>query len=258
MFILVAGLALFSGIAGAKADTKSALAALLEQPFGRLWVALIGLGLLGFVAWRMAQSLGDSDGHGKSAKAITIRLALFGSAVTYVGLAAYALTHAVSAGAGHEASGAKGVAQWIMSQPFGPSIAIVVGLGFVAGGAVTATKGVSRKFEKYLQLPNGREIIGWVCVYGLVARGIVFAVTGILFAYAGFQVDPDQAGSISDALQWLRQLPSGSLAYVVVAAGLAAFGVYNLIEARYRIVRGPSVSEMKQDGKAAVSAVTRL
>ena len=258
VFILVAGLALFSGIARAKADTKSALAALLEQPFGRIWVALIGIGLLGFVAWRIAQSLADSDGHGRSGKGIAIRAALFGSAVTYLGLAAYALGHVVSTGGGGEGSGEKGLAQWIMSQPFGSYLAIAVGLGFVAGGAVTATKGVLRKFEKYLKLPKGRELIGWVCVYGLVARGIVFAVTGILFTYAGFQVDPDQAGSMSDALQWLRQLPFGSLVYIVVAVGLAAFGIYNLVQARYRIVRGLSSSEIKRDGEAAFSAVTRV
>jgi hypothetical protein len=85
-----------------------------------------------------------------------------------------------------------------------------------------------------------------------------FAATGILFAYTGFQVDPDQAGSMSDALQWLRQLPFGSLVYMVVAVGLAAFDIYNLVEARYRIVRGPSFSEMKRDGEAAFFAVTRL
>lgn len=256
VFILVACIALFSGIADAKADTKSALAALLDQPFGRLWVALIGTGLLGFVAWRLVQSLADSDGHGKSAKGIAIRAALFGSAMTYLGLAAYALGHVISAAAGGEGSGEKGLAQWIMSQPFGPYLAMAVGLGFVSGGAVTMIKGISRKFEKYIKIPNGRKIIGWLCVYGLVARGIVFAVTGVLFTYAGFIVDPDQAGSMSDALQWLRQLPFGAYVYVVVAAGLAAFGIYNLVEAKYRIVRGPSVSQMRQDGKAALSAVT--
>ncbi|MDP9837027.1 hypothetical protein J2T09_001779 [Neorhizobium huautlense] len=77
-----------------------------------------------------------------------------------------------------------------------------------------------------------------------IARGIVFAVTGILFAYAGFRVDPDQADSMSDALTWLRHLPFGSLIYMVVAAGLAAFGVYNLIEARYRVVRGPKIANL--------------
>ncbi|MBB3464284.1 hypothetical protein FHT92_004927 [Rhizobium sp. BK377] len=34
VFLLVAGLALLSGVAGGKADTKSAVSTLLEQPFG--------------------------------------------------------------------------------------------------------------------------------------------------------------------------------------------------------------------------------
>ncbi len=54
VFLLIAGLALFSGVAGGEADSKSALTSLLQQPFGRIWVGLIGLGLLGFVAWRLA------------------------------------------------------------------------------------------------------------------------------------------------------------------------------------------------------------
>jgi len=51
---------------------------------------------------------------------------------------------------------------------------------------------------------------------------------------------------MSDALQWLRQLPFGSLVYLIVAVGLAAFGIYNLVAARYRIVRGPSLSDIKR------------
>lgn len=69
--------------------------------------------------------------------------------------------------------------------------------------------------------------------------GMVIAVTRILFAYVGFQVDPDQAGSMLDALRWHRQLPFGLLVYMVVAMGLAAFGIHNLVEARYRIVPDP-------------------
>lgn len=246
VFILVAGLALFSGVAGGKADTKSALATLLDQPFGRLWVALIGIGLLGFVAWRLAQSLADSDGHGTDRKALLIRGALLGSAVTYVGLALYALGHAITAGGGSDGSGEKGLAQWLMSQPFGSYLAIAVGLGFIAGGTVTAMKGINRKFEKYVKVPDTHGIMSWICVYGLVARGAVFAVTGILFTYAGFRVDPDQAGSMSDALEWLRGLPFGSMVYLIVAVGLAAFGIYNLVEARYRVVNGPSLSAIKR------------
>ncbi|MCM2498781.1 hypothetical protein NDL68_13095 [Neorhizobium galegae] len=75
--------------------------------------------------------------------------------MTYLGLAAKALGHNVSAGAGGEAWDERGLAHWIISQPVGSYLAIAVGLGFAAGGAVTAAKGVQRKFEKYLRLPQG-------------------------------------------------------------------------------------------------------
>ena len=245
VFLLVAALALFSGFANSDTDTKSAVSLLLEQPFGRVWVGLIGVGLFGFVAWRLVQSLMDSDGHGKDGKALIVRAALLGSAVTYTSLALYAIGHALQSG-GSEGSGEKGLAGWIMSQPFGSYLAMAVGIGFIIGGGVTAFKGIARKFEKYVKIPSGKSALTWVCIYGLVARGIVFAVTGILFAYAGYKVDPQQAGSMSDAMEWLRELPFGQIIYLVIAAGLAAFGIYNLIEARYRIVKGPSLSDMKR------------
>ncbi|ARO33639.1 DUF1206 domain-containing protein [Rhizobium sp. L9] len=245
VFLLVAGLALFSGVAGGKPETKSALSTLLEQPFGRVWVGLIGVGLLGFVAWRLAQSLADSDGHGRDTKAIAIRAVFFGSAVVYLGLAGYALGHALFSGGGSEGSGEKGLAQWIMSQPFGAYLAMAVGLGFIIGGVVTAAKGITRKFERYLRLADASGVVTSVCVYGLVARGIVFVITGIFFAYAGFRVDPEQAGSMADALEWVRRLPFGAILYIAVAIGLAAFGIYNLVEARYRIVHSPSLDDVK-------------
>lgn len=241
VFLLVGGLALASGVTGSQPETKSAIATLLSQPLGRVWVGAIGLGLLGFVCWRLAQSIADTDDHGRSSKGLIIRSALIGSAFTYLGLAGYALAHSLGRGSGGEGSGEQDLAQWIMSQPFGSYLTIAVGIGFVIGGAVTAIKGLTRKFQRYLRIPDQNTIALWICVYGLVARGIVFAIIGILFITAGMHADPRQAGNMADALQWLRQMPFGPSLYVTVALGLGAFGIYNLIEARYRIIRSPSV-----------------
>ena len=250
VFLLVSGLALFSGIAGGRAEAKSALAVLLEQPLGQVWVVAIGLGLLGFVLWRLVQSIADADQHGSDGKGLLIRAALLGSALTYLSLAAYALMHAISFAGGGGGSGEKDLASWIMSQPFGPYLAITVGLGFVAGGAITAIKGITGKFERYLHALPQRTITRSICVYGLVARGVVFAVVGTLFVYAGINVNPDEAGNTADALNWLRQLPFGSAVYVIVALGLAAFGIYNFVEARYRVVKAPSLQETRHALKA--------
>ncbi|MGF0540529.1 DUF1206 domain-containing protein [Agrobacterium sp. ES01] len=249
VFILVAGLALFSTFGGGReTGTKSALETLTGQPFGRVWLGLIALGLLGFVVWRLAQSIGNADNHADDLKGYIIRAALFGSAVTYVGLAFYAAGHALDLlGSSQSGSDGKtGLAQWLMSKPFGAWIAGLVGIGFVIGGCVTAYKGLSRKFRKYIQLPGGdASPLSLICIYGLASRGLVFAIVGVFFCYAAFTVDPDQAGSMSDALAWVRQLPFGAILYFIVALGLAAFGGYGLIEARYRSVDMPDGDDLK-------------
>jgi len=92
--------------------------------------------------------------------------------------------------------------------------------------------------------PKARDSkpIMFACVYGLAARGVLFVIVGGFFCYAAFMVSPEQAGSIADALNWIRGLPFGGVLYTTVAIGLASFGAYNLIQARYRIVRAPSVT----------------
>lgn len=249
VFLLVAGLAVFSGVGSGETNTKSALSTLLEQPMGRIWIGLIAVGLVCFVGWRLAQSLADADHHGKDAKSLVIRAALFGSAATYIGLAVYALSLALSfdAGGGDGGSGEQGLAAWAMSKPFGRYLAGAIGLGFIIGGCITIYKGATQRFRKYLKLDDDRKSpIALVCVYGLCARGLLFAIIGIFFLYAAFTVDPNQAGSMSDALEWIRQLPFGSILYMIVAVGLAAFGIYNFVEARYRVVDAPSLSEMRR------------
>jgi len=240
VFFLVGGLALFSGIAGGKSDTKSALDSLLQQPFGRVWVAVIAVGLMGFVAWRLVQSVGNADHLPHDLKGMGIRTALFGSAIVYIGLGYYALEHALASPSQDDAGSEKGLAQWAMSQPFGNYLAGAIGIGFVIGGCVTIAKGVLRKYEKYQSMEARQSRpISFICVYGLSARGILFVIVGGFFVYAAFTVDPDQAGSIADALNWIRGLPFGGVLYSIVAAGLASFGAYNLIQARYRVVHDP-------------------
>ncbi len=247
VFILIAGLALFSGLGGGSTDSKSALDTILNQPFGQIWLVLVGLGLAGFVFWRLAQSIGNADNQKPDAKGYIIRAALFGSAVTYAGLALYAVSHALGYSAGQGSGGGEAsLAAWAMSQPFGRYLAGAIGLGFVVGGAVTAFKGVTRRFEKYLNVGQSHALT-LVCVYGLVSRGVVFAIVGVFFCYAAFTVNPDQAGSMSDALTWVRGLPMGGVLYLIVAIGLAAFGVYNFVEARYRQVQTPDLNSIRAE-----------
>jgi hypothetical protein len=241
VFFLVSGLALFSGLSGGGSDTRSAVEALLDQPFGRIWVGMIALGLAGFVIWRFAQSIGNADRQKRNARGLAIRTALFGSAVVYVGLAYYAFERAAGQAA-EQGGGERGLAEWAMSQPFGRYLAAAIGLGLVAGGIVTAAKGLLRKYEKYMSpAVADSSAMTFACMYGLAARGLLFMIVGGLFLYAALTVAPEKAGSVGDALNWIRGLPFGGVLYSLTALGLASFGAYNLIEARYRVVHAADI-----------------
>ncbi len=151
--MLVGGLALLSGVAGEKTETKSAISTLLSQPFGRIWVGASAsasrLRLLASGAshcrygrsWHQCQRPGHSNGA--SGKCCDI----FWSCRLRA-------RPQLPCGGGDEGSGEKDLAQWIMSQPFGSYLLIAVGAGFVIGGGVTAAKGLTRKFERYLRIPD--------------------------------------------------------------------------------------------------------
>jgi hypothetical protein len=56
------------------------------------------------------------------------------------------------------------------------------------------------------------------------------------------RANPARAASdtdMSDSLRLIAALPSGSGLLTLVAAGLMAYGVYQLVHARYRRIEGP-------------------
>jgi hypothetical protein len=80
----------------------------------------------------------------------------------------------------------------------------------------------------------GRWVIG-LSRAGIAARGIVFGLIGVLLVRAAQHQNPQEAGGIRDSLQMLGGMGRWPLA--VVALGLVAYAVYELLNARYRRIR---------------------
>jgi hypothetical protein len=68
--------------------------------------------------------------------------------------------------------------------------------------------------------------------FGIAARALVFLAIAWLLARAASTQDPTRAGGIDDALAMLSRL--GPFPYAAIGAGLMAYGVYQLLNARYR------------------------
>lgn len=247
VYVLVGMMAVLGSIGGGSPDSESALQMVLSQPFGRIWLGFIGLCLIGFIVWRLAQSLANADNHPADLKGYVVRAGLLISAITYSGLALFAVTHALMMSTGQSGGDSSSWTEWLMQQPYGRYLVGIVGLCILGAGAAHIVKGIRRSYHRYLAFDaNLHPALDSCCVFGLVAKGIVFLIIAVFFLYAAFMIDPDQAGSMADALTWVRQFPLGGVLYLAIGLGLACFGIYGFVEARYRRVAPPSLDQARR------------
>lgn len=238
VYLIVGGLAVAAalGRGGETTGTHGALEKILQQPLGGLLLAILAAGLVGFAIWRLAQSLLDADRHGTDAKALAIRAGLFVSAVLHGALALFAVRLIFAAGA--RSSGDAPAQDWtasLMAQPYGRWLVGAVGAAVIAAGIAQMAKGWTADFAKRFDM-DARDLRWAVPVsrFGLIARGIVFAIIGGFLIVAALQADSAQVVGLKGALDALRAQPYGAWLLALVAAGLFAFGGYSLIESVYR------------------------
>src|SRR5919201_941439 len=61
------------GLGGTTTDSQGVLITILSEPFGKLMLVLIGIGLIGYVLLRLVQAFMDPEQKGSDAKGIALR-----------------------------------------------------------------------------------------------------------------------------------------------------------------------------------------
>jgi type IV secretory pathway VirB2 component (pilin) len=127
-----------------------------------------------------------------------------------------------------------------MQHPAGRVLVGVAGLVIVACGITLVVEGARKKFMKYLQTARMssrvRRVVKLLGTTGTIARGLVFALAGVLVIDAAVAHKASESGGIDKALLTLRDQPFGPFLMMLAALGLIIFGVYGLCEARWRKV----------------------
>lgn len=237
VYMIVGGFAVAAGLGkrGEAGTQGDAFAFILKQPFGRVLLIAIALGLCGYVLWRFTSAVMDDEHRGSDAKGIGIRIASFGRGLIYAALAVEAARMAMHRGGGNS-GGEQQTQHWtgrLMDAPFGRWLLALVGLGVIGYGAYQLYAAWDSKLSKRIRLGEidnrvRRKVIG-ISRFGIGARGVVFVVVGGSLVIAAMKHNAGEAHSTTGALQ---ELPLPML--VVVGFGLAAYGVYALVNARYR------------------------
>lgn len=244
VYMTIGVLAAMAGLSfgrGKIVDQREALDALGKSPLGSTVLWVVGLGLASYVLWRFGQALFGEKSQGDGWKPIRKRIFALGSGLAYAGLAATAFTQAVGSSGksgGDGASTQEQGAEFLMSQPLGRWLVGAAGTAIAAVAVFqfwrVITAGFAKKLrENELSAKQQRWIV-WTGRAGYFARGVAFGLIASFFARAALQQNARKAGGLGDALQLLAAQPSGSVLLVIVGGGLAFFGVYSLIEARFR------------------------
>lgn len=220
-------------------DTHGAMD-VLHGTFGRWLLVVIAAGLAGYGLWRVISAITDAEGHGREAKGIAKRIGAAARGLVHLALAGTAISMALwrSGGGGH----AKNAEHWTsraLGMPSGVYIVWAIAAAFAAYGVWQLYCAWKAKLDKRLELDRlghgARRAVIAISRFGIFARGVVFVSIAMLFARAAQQRDASEAGGTGESMRELFAF--GRWAFIGIAAGVAAYGVYQLIEARYRRIR---------------------
>ncbi|MGO4571413.1 DUF1206 domain-containing protein [Microvirga sp. 2TAF3] len=257
VYCLVGGLAVLAatGSGGQIGGSGSALQTLLGQPFGKVLLGLIALGLLCFALWRVIEPLTDADRLGSSGKGLLIRGGHLLSSLAYAGIALTSLNLAIGRSGGHgDDQSARDWTAWLLGKPFGQWLVALVGIAVIGIGVAFFWKSWSGKVTNDLMLEEHAR--RWVIPLGRVgyaARGIVFVLIGGFLVLAAVYSNSSEAKGLGGALQSLQAQPYGWILLAITAAGLLAFGIFALVQARYRHIEGPRLDDIKEAATQGLS-----
>jgi uncharacterized protein DUF1206 len=243
-FALVGVLAikLATGSGGKATSRQGALHDLAGHSFGKVVLVALALGFAAYALWRFVQAFAErQDADDGAAKVWGKRAGYVGRGVIYAGLALTTLRILGGSGGGQSQNEkAHKSTALVLGWPGGRLLVGAAGLVVIGVGAWNLYRGLARKFEDKWRVgrlsPTAKKWGGRAGVVGHAARFVVFGLIGVFLVKAAIDYSPKDAIGLDGALQKLAHASYGPILLGLTAAGLVAYGVYCLVDARLRDV----------------------
>ena len=224
------------GAASKSADSSGALRTLADQPFGKILLWLVAVGLVSLALWQGGEAIWGYRNR-EGAKRVRMRATSWARAIIYAALGVGAASVALGSGSSSSRSqqqATSGVLAW----PAGHAIVVVIGLVIVGVGVAGVVKGVRSSFSEEIDTssmsPGVRKGVARLGQVGYIAKGVALALVGGLLGYAAVTFDQQEAPGLDGALQTILAQPFGRFLLTTVAIGFLAFGLFAMLQSRYR------------------------
>ena len=218
------------GQTNSESGKTGALQFLRDFPGGKVLLVLLAAGLLCYSAWRFIQAL-SSGSEAKWPK----RARYFFSGLVYLSLAGTAFQVIRD----HNKKGDDNQ-YWVsemLSHSFGQLLLGIGALVLAGVGIYQLYYGLSEKYRKHVRglslQGHSSSLLLRAGKIGYISRGIVWLVIAYLFIRAAVHNKSAEAGDTGKAFEFIESSAFGSYLLGALGIGLIAYGVFNLIRARY-------------------------
>ncbi len=224
---------------GQKAGKLQVIEFLQNQPFGKVLVILMAIGLACYAFFRFIQAAGKSERlqQKSEGKRKALKAGFIISGIIYMALAVYAITQVTGSSSG--GGNSKGWLAQMMSNDWG-IVLIYIAAGLLLIKAIYQFVKVANKdyYEDVrgfnVGVDKARDIVRKAGAWGFISRGVLIAITAYFFFQAANQHDPSEIQGSSGAFSFLQQMSSGPWLVGAIAFGLICYAVYMIVVAMYK------------------------
>ena len=224
--------------AGRTEDHEGALA-WLGNGVGKWLLVFLAGGFAAYGLWRLADAIFGMESGREGKEALGMRLAAGFSGIVHLFLAIQSF-FLLQTARGAPRDAAEQRAEGVLQLPGGPFLLGLVAIAFLVAGLYQLVDSARCGFLRRLGEGAGRQAwVRWLGRLGYAARGLLFLVCGWFLARSAVESNPSEARGFDRALAWLSEPVDD-----VVAGGLFLFGLYSLVEARFRRVPEPPLEDI--------------
>jgi fumarate reductase subunit D len=241
MGLLALGIAL--GVGGQTTDLSGSLVFLISNPFGKLVLVVVAVGLAAYSLWGFTRAIYDPLHRGKDAGGYAARLGFVSSAVSYALIVFFAIQILLGSG-GTAGDSTQKTISTILTHPGGGPLTVVIGLVAIMVGLGQFLESYRATFKEDLKdsemSDSERNIAIGLGRFGMFARGVIFLIIGWFLVQAGLHHDAGQVQGFGGAFVFLLGQPFGRVVLGIIALGFVALGLHSFACARWIRLMGSS------------------
>jgi hypothetical protein len=241
VYCLIGAIAVMAaiGMRHGVADQRGVMKTLLAQPFGKVMLLAMAVGLSCYTVWYFVQAILDPDREGTGWRALGKRVGKLFKGFIHAGLvlAIVRLMMGLRSDESTDAT-ARDWTAWVMGFPAGIWVVAGIGAGVLGYGFYQLWRAWKIKLDEQLELKGiavgVQKFFIFLSRFGLFGRAMLFGTIGVFLIVAAMRADPHQAKGVAAAMRALEARPYGSMILAAVALGLFSYGVYEFLRAKYR------------------------